>query len=946
MRVGTRRGLTAAAIAAPLLLLAAAWLVPPRLDLDGYRDTFAAIAARALGRPVAIGGTVHLSLLPEAVLTADDVRVADGAFTAQALRLRVAVLPLLAGRIAPRELVLRGPILHLPWPPPRPHLTAAAEPLAARIEAGTLTLGNVTLSGIAARIAVSETGAIAASGNATVAGRALQFGLKLTSAGTDGAAGLDLAVDAPALGGTFSGQIAADGAVAGDATLRTDDLSALVPAPNLPARAAGRVTISPLQAVADDLRIDLGGVPGHAAAALRLAPEARLDASLTLGRLDLDAWAAALAAVPARTPLPLALDLSAEAASLRGGTLRRLRVALDAGPDGLTLHEATAALPGEALLHLAGHAAAGGFDGTASLHGEAIGQTLAWLTGAGVAPFGPAPPDPPHALALAARAHWADGALALTGIDGTADGAPLSGSVAWRPGALAAQLSLARLDLAAFAPVLRAASDATDLDLHLARAVWGGVTFTDAALSVLALPDHIALRRFAGRMTEAGGGPQLVASGTLTAAGTLTEGRLDIAAADAAPLAAFLPRAWQATPAFWRGRLALAVRAEGPPDARTGRLALTVGDLQAEATGTADTAAGTFSGPIAIRHPGAPRLLEALGLLPPTAPAWLGDGSFALTGQFARAPGRLSLADFTLAAGALRAGGSLALDTAGPAPRLAGHLDADTLTLPLPRARSPDPLQFDRLRGWQAAVDISANTVLLGLSPALEGLSMHLDLAAGTLGIARLTARLAGGSLAASATIDAAADPPALTADATLEGAHVAGPLADLPIDLLSGTAAARLHLTAAGHGTAGLAATLSGTAALEVTNGALSGFDLPSLRAALLAATAAHDPAPEPALSAALRAGSTPFTRLSLAARIDHGAAAIGPARLEAGTGAVTATGTVGLTTADADLSLALQPALPDSHPPALGLRLTGPLAAPARIPELGAALRWLAGS
>ncbi len=107
------------------LALLAAWQVPGRLDWNRYRGTIESLASVTLGRPVTIAGPITLSLLPETELTAADVVVAGGtsgeargapALTVKALRLRVAPLPLLAGRVDARELALSGPDLSVDWP--------------------------------------------------------------------------------------------------------------------------------------------------------------------------------------------------------------------------------------------------------------------------------------------------------------------------------------------------------------------------------------------------------------------------------------------------------------------------------------------------------------------------------------------------------------------------------------------------------------------------------------------------------------------------------------------------------------------------------------------------------------------------------------------------------------------------------------------------------------
>ncbi len=60
--------------------------------------------------------------------------------------------------------------------------------------------------------------------------------------------------------------------------------------------------------------------------------------------------------------------------------MRHLRAGFDIGPDGVTLREAEAELPGDAALHLSGRLAGGRFTGAARLAAPDMSQTLAWLT--------------------------------------------------------------------------------------------------------------------------------------------------------------------------------------------------------------------------------------------------------------------------------------------------------------------------------------------------------------------------------------------------------------------------------------------------------------------------------------------------------------------------------------------------------------------------------------
>ena len=101
------------------MLLLAVWQVPQWLDWTRYRATIEALASATLGQPVTISGPITLTLLPQPVLTASQVNVGGSrgrrfSIHVEALRLRVALWPLLGGRVDARELVLRGPTCACP----------------------------------------------------------------------------------------------------------------------------------------------------------------------------------------------------------------------------------------------------------------------------------------------------------------------------------------------------------------------------------------------------------------------------------------------------------------------------------------------------------------------------------------------------------------------------------------------------------------------------------------------------------------------------------------------------------------------------------------------------------------------------------------------------------------------------------------------------------------
>ena len=323
------------------LLVGAIWVVPGLLDWNQHRGGIAALASSALGRSVVIEGDVTLTLLPQPVLTASRIQVADAGdgvtLTARELRLRVALGPLLAGQVDARELAVSGADLSLPWPP-APGALGQRPPawltgLQARLEDSRVAVGGLVLTGIDSTLAVdADTGTLSAAGTATAAGRSWRFTARLARPGRDGAAGLEWSLDGQGplrdTGGSFTGQIGADGDLTGRVAGRGPDLSHLLPAPAVAWRAEGRLSAAGGLAVADELSLEIGGSPARGAVALRVAPDVRLDLSLAAGRLDLDAWLPVLMR-GTTLPIPTGLDLSAEAATLAGGTLRTLRGAFD-----------------------------------------------------------------------------------------------------------------------------------------------------------------------------------------------------------------------------------------------------------------------------------------------------------------------------------------------------------------------------------------------------------------------------------------------------------------------------------------------------------------------------------------------------------------------------------------------------------------------------------------
>jgi hypothetical protein len=957
--------------------LLAIWQVPGWLDWTRYRSTIEVLASATLRQPVTIQGPISLTLLPQPVLTAARVNVGNddptgGSIKVDALRLRVALWPLLGGRIDARELVLRGPDLRIPWPAgsgmllARPPSWLAA--FAARIEGGRLTIGRLALTGIDATLATLETGALSAVGTAKFGGEDWHFTARLTAAGADGVAGLNVTLDghgkAIGLGASFTGRLAADGTIAGTIASRGPNLAVLLPAPPVPFRADGRLTVNSGLALADDLSLEIGGSPASGAVALRVVPQQRLDIALAASRLDLDAWLPML--LRAGTTIvginvPTGIDLSAEAAPYAGGTLQHLRAAFDLTADKLVMRDASVVLPGDAMLHVSGDIARSDpahprFEGTASLRAPVFRTTLRWFREAwpGLLPSGLVADLPAGTLErvqLSADVSASADGVALRGLVGSVNNTPIIGTLGFKrgePPAVTADLTLDRLALDPWWPaglpsMVGLAQLATGLDaelrIRIPEATIGTSIVRGAMIDAAFDAGSLKLRRMKGSID----GVHLEASGSIADTGRLTAGSLRLSTDDATPLGRLLPPSWHATPALWHGSATLAVEADGPPEALALGIRLTMADATLESRPVIDTRSGEWTGPVTLRHPGARRLFATLGVPEQLGlaglPDWLGDGSLSLVAHLAGAPGRLAANSFDITAASLHAFGKLTLDQANAQPHVAGQVNLDALPLLLPSGYSEVPLPLALLRGWQADVRVAVGRMPGNSGPVLRDVSAVVMLAGGVLHIDQFAGKLGGGTLTGSGSFDGSAEPPALLIQAALLGAEATEPLDEMPLDLLSGHADGRIELTASGYSPSAVVATLAGNASLTVTDGALTGFDL--LRVKQAAAKPDHGAAAA-ATRDALMSGTTGFDRLDLNSRLAHGDLSFDGTHMTCGAGEVDVSGGIGLTSGMLDLRITLRPAVP--NPPDIVLRLTGPADHANRLPELARLSQWLA--
>jgi uncharacterized protein involved in outer membrane biogenesis len=704
-------------------------------------------------------------------------------------------------------------------------------------------------------------------------------------------------------------------------------------------------------ATVDELTGEIGGEPVKGAVAVRVLPAVRADIALSTGRLNLDSWVPVLLRAGA-TPFPLSIDFSAEAVALAGGTLRRLRGAFDAGEGGIAVRRLAVVLPGGATLEASGaiEKRGGGprFEGEVAVSAPTARTTLAWLEGASLVPAGGLPEGVLRDAELTAHAILEAGRLTLNGLNGRADATRLAGTLSFRTGprpSLAAVLQADRLDLDSWlwaswpAPATiaqRLARLDTDLKVSVAEVRLRGVRYGPVSLDAADDGGRLRLRR----LELDGAGLRLVASGTLDETGLLTDGRLDIQAASPAPLIGLLAPGLAASCESLRacrGAVSLSAEAAGAPATLAVHVRGDLADVRVEASQTIDLGAGRSSGSLTLRHPGASRLAESLGL--EGGPPWLGDGSLGLIARLSlqlpgKGPGRIGVESFDLSAGDLHAKGTLALDGigAGSVPSLSGRIAAETLPLPLPSPRASQPLAFDALKGWRADVRLEAAQLFPAALPMLRGATARLVLADGTLAVEGLAARLGDGVFAGSASVDASGAVPQVALQAELGGVMLNEPLFDEPVDIASGKLDASVDFTASGHSPAALLSTLGGEARLTARDGTLSGVALGNAEGSLSDA----------AVKSALAGGTTPFSRLDLAVRAEHGVLRVAEGRMVGPAGTAGLTGSVDLPGDAADLRLGLRPTVPD--PPEIGLLLAGPLEQLRREPELAAAALWRA--
>jgi uncharacterized protein involved in outer membrane biogenesis len=255
----------------------------------------------------------------------------------------------------------------------------------------------------------------------------------------------------------------------------------------------------------------------------------------------------------------------------------------------------------------------------------------------------------------------------------------------------------------------------------------------------------------------------------------------------------------------------------------------------------------------------------------------------------------------------------------------------------IPERWSRQPLTLSWLNSFDGGLKLDAKALSYGRG-RLDGASLALDLANGTLSLQRLAAQLYGGKLMGSAHLsaDGGAAVQLGLAHAQMRDALVG--TADL--DVADGAMDAEMAVTTSGLSTAEWIGRLAGTGKFSVQDGVVRGFDLKAVDDHL---ASLDSPVGLLALlQTGLSGGKTHFSSLAGTIGIDNGLIASDDIRLIADGGGGNATAQINLPAyvmdARAEFHLAAAPA---GAP--LVMRLSGPLDGPRRFVDINEMQQWL---
>jgi uncharacterized protein involved in outer membrane biogenesis len=253
-----------------------------------------------------------------------------------------------------------------------------------------------------------------------------------------------------------------------------------------------------------------------------------------------------------------------------------------------------------------------------------------------------------------------------------------------------------------------------------------------------------------------------------------------------------------------------------------------------------------------------------------------------------------------------------------------------------PFATQPFDLAF--LSAADAALAVSAQSVTIG-GLRVYGLRARVAVDDGTARIDTLTGTLWDGTVTGWVRLNSV-PAPSLALSAALDGADIgkAG-LSFAGLTLTGGRAQAATDLKARGASPADMAQTLTGTGTLTVTDGLVSGIDLPAISRQLSHVESLGNVAA--LLQGGLGGGTTPVRKLAGTFTARNGIIDTRDLRLDAEGGRADMTGTLDLPRWRTSTQLSLR--LGDGSAPPLLVRLDGPVSNPSKVVDLNAIQRYL---
>jgi uncharacterized protein involved in outer membrane biogenesis len=251
---------------------------------------------------------------------------------------------------------------------------------------------------------------------------------------------------------------------------------------------------------------------------------------------------------------------------------------------------------------------------------------------------------------------------------------------------------------------------------------------------------------------------------------------------------------------------------------------------------------------------------------------------------------------------------------------------------------SREPLDLAALNSFDGRITLRAQTVTAG-NWRLDNAATQVTVQAGTLTIERLTGRLLGGELSATAKL-ASLPSPALAAQYSVSGADVAAlGLGGGGMTVTQGRMDADGRLTSSGRSSQEMAARLGGDGKLVVRNGVVEGFDLPAVNRQL--GNLQNLGSLLGVVQAGMAGGRTPFSQLAGTWHANNGIVTSRDLKLDAEGGGATADAEVNLPEWSTRTIIAFRLANAPQTP--LVARLEGPLENPRKIVDANAIQQYL---